>query len=352
MRRTLISIIVGAGVGLMACLLLLGGLLVFYPDWPDSWLAEATPAAPAPASPTLPPLQAKTPASRPSQTPWPTLPPLPASGACGGPEQMTVALLGVDDRGTNYGATRTDAITLVNVNFAKRSAALLSFPRDLYVPLPNLESQNISQDRLNTAFEFGEIYKVPGGGPAEFKATMEWNFGIRVDRYVMVNFGAFEAAVDALGGIDVDVPQAIYDPKYPADVGYGTVVFSLPAGQQHMDGRTALRYARTRHQDDDYHRVKRQQLVLLAIRDKMFSPEIIPKIPALAATLGNLGRTDLTPTELVSLACVGAQIDRSAINALTIDGTMVIPWSTPGGASVSIPNRDLITPVINKFLGE
>ena len=349
MRRTLISIVIGVGVGLMACLALLVGFFFFYPNWLDSWLAEATPVASASATP--PPVQAKTPASQPSQTPWPTLLPVPESGACGGPEQMTIALLGVDGRGTDYRASRTDAITLVNVNFAKRTAALLSFPRDLYVPLPNLQAHNISQDRLNTAFEYGEIYKVPGGGPAEFKTTIEWNFGIRVDRYVMVNFGAFEAAVDALGGIDVDVPVAIDDPKDP-DNNYGTMDFSLPAGQQHMDGVTALRYARTRHQDDDYHRVKRQQLVLLAIRDKLFSPEVIPQIPALAATLGNLGRTDLTPTELVSLACVGAQIDRSAINAQTIDGTMVIPWSTPGGASVSIPNRDLIAPVVVRFLGE
>lgn len=349
MRRTLISIVVGVAVGLMACLALLVGLFVFFPGWLDTWLVEATPVASA--SPTPQPAQAKTSAAKPSQTPWPTLPPVPESGACGGPEQMTVALLGVDDRGTNYGAARTDAITLVNVNFAKHTASLLSFPRDLYVPLPNLEDQNITQDRLNTAFEFGELYKVPGGGPAEFKTTIEWNFGIRVDRYVMVNFGAFEAGVDALGGIDVDVPQAIYDPKYP-DSNYGTFVFSLPAGLQHMDGQTALRYARTRHQDDDYHRVKRQQLVLLAVRDKLFSPEVIPQIPALAATLGNLGRTDLTPTELVELACVGAQIDRSAINAQSIDGSMVIPWYTPGGASVSIPNRDLIAPVISRFLGE
>jgi polyisoprenyl-teichoic acid--peptidoglycan teichoic acid transferase len=352
MRRTLVSIVVGVGTGLMACLLLLGGLFVFYPAWLDNPRPDAPPP---PATPTQLSFWGNTPAPFASQTPAPVLPTLPppvVSGACGGPEQMTIALLGVDDRGQNYANTsRTDAITLVHVNFANRSAALLSFPRDLYVPLPNLENQGILQDRLNTAFEFGEIYKVPGGGPAEFSATMEWNFGLRVDRYVMVNFGAFKAAVDALGGIDVDVPDEIYDGAYPAETGSGTVVFSLPAGQQHLDGETALRYARTRHQDDDYHRARRQQLVLLAIRNKVFSPEVIPQIPTLVATLGTLGRTDLTPTELAALTCIGAQIDRSAIIAQTIDANMVIPWTTAGGAQVSIPNRELITPVIDKFLG-
>jgi LCP family protein required for cell wall assembly len=339
----------------MACLLLLGGLFIFYPTWLIDLLGRDQPPATivTPLPPPLATRKATSAAPKASQTPQPplpTLPPLP-NGACGGPEQMTVALLGVDDRSQNYtSAARTDAITLVNINFARHAASLLSFPRDLYVPLPNLENQGISQDRLNTAFEFGEIYKVPGGGPAEFKSTIEWNFGLRVDRYVMVNFGAFESAVDALGGIDVDVPYEIYDPAYPSE-NYGTVVFSLPAGRQHMDGRTALRYARTRHQDDDYHRVKRQQLVLLAIRDKMFSPQVIPQIPTLIATLGQLARTDLSPTEIASLACIGAQIDRSAINAQTIDGTMVLPWITPGGAQVSIPNRELIAPVVNTFLG-
>jgi LCP family protein required for cell wall assembly len=340
----------------MVCLLLLGGLFIFYPTWLSDLLAEPTPISATQLPPPLPTRQTTSsapqtsPAPQASPTPLPTLQPLPNS-ACGGPEQMTVALLGVDDRSQNYSiASRTDAITLVNVNFARHSAALLSFPRDLYVPLPNLEDHNISQDRLNTAFEFGEIYKVTGGGPAEFKSTIEWNFGLRVDRYVMVNFGAFETAVDALGGIDVDVPVAIYDPEYPT-ANYGTTVFSLPAGRQHMDGATALRYARTRHQDSDYQRIKRQQLVLLAVRNKVFSPQVIPHIPALIATLGNLARTDLSPTEIASLACIGAQIDRSAINAQTIDGTMVIPWTTPGGAQVSIPNRDLIGPVVNTFLG-
>ena len=265
---------------------------------------------------------------------------------------MTIALLGVDDRTQNYSiSARTDAISLVSVNFITPTASLLSFPRDLYVPIPNLENQGISQDRLNTAYEFGEIYGIPGGGPAEFKTTMEWNFGIRVDRYVLANFGAFEAAVDALGGIEVDVPEAIYDPAYPNENDPGTTIFSLPAGQQHMDGQTALRYARTRHQDDDYHRLQRQQLVLLALRSKLFSPEVVPQIPALIGTLERLARTDLSPQEIAALACIGTQIDRSTIAAQAIDGTMVIPWTTAGGAQVSIPNRDAIAPIVDRFLG-
>jgi anionic cell wall polymer biosynthesis LytR-Cps2A-Psr (LCP) family protein len=118
-----------------------------------------------------------------------------------------------------------------------------------------------------------------------------------------------------------------------------------------MDGKTALRYARTRHQDDDYHRIQRQQLVLLAIRGKLLSPEVIPQIPALLQALSNLAQTDLAPEEIAALACVGPQIDRSAITSLAIDGTMVIPWTTPSGGRVSIPDREAIAPLVEQFLG-
>lgn len=352
MRRSLISIGIGIIFGLVACLALVVMVAVIQPGWLSQAMAEATPTEPSPLSPT--PVVSP---SRPSVLPPAATIPPPAApvGAskCGGPARMTIALLGVDDRSQNYAmASRTDAISLVSINFVTPTASLLSFPRDLYVPLPNLENVGISQDRLNTAYEFGEVYKVPGGGPAEFKDTMEWNFGIRVDRYVLANFGAFVSLVDALGGIDVDVPEAIYDPAYPNGSDTGTFIFSLPAGHQHMDGETALRYARTRHQDDDYHRLQRQQLVLLAIRDKLVSPQVVTRIPALVATLGHMARTDLTPSEITALACMGTQIDRSAITSRTIDGSMVIPWVTPGGADVSIPNRDMIAPLVAKFLGQ
>jgi LCP family protein required for cell wall assembly len=357
MPRSTLSALVGAAFGVLVVMAAICAISLLNP----LWLGAARPDSPAPtlaASPLPNPDDVEFPVPPPTRdgpaAPTPTLSPLPTSpdAACGGPERMTIALLGVDSREADYARpTRTDAIVLVTVNFKTRTAALLSFPRDLYVPLPNLKEYGIDQSRLNTAYLYGEVYDVPGGGPAELKDTIALNFAIRVDRYLMLNFGAFEAAVDALGGIDVDVPEAIYDPQYPAEDG-GTTVFELPAGLQHMDGKTALRYARTRHQDDDYHRIQRQQLVLLAIRDKLLSPEVIPQIPALLQSLSNLAQTDLAPEEIATLACIGPQIDRSAITSLAIDGTMVIPWTTPSGGRVSIPNREAITPIVEQFLGQ
>lgn len=350
LRRSVTSILLGLLLGIGFCSILTAVIVLTQQQRLRLLLGFAAPT-PAQATPA-----AGTPGPGNSQAGQPPTTPLPTSSAnrCGGPEQMTIALLGVDERSDGHSyqvASRTDAISLVNIRFNAGQASMLSIPRDLYVALPNLEDVGIIQNRINTAYFYGEVYEVAGGGAAEFKQTVELNFGIRVDRYILINFGAFEAGVDALGGIDVDVPEAIYDGTFPTDDDTGTFIFSLPAGPQHMDGETALRYVRTRHQDSDYQRLERQQLVLLAIRNKLFSPEIIPQAPALLQTLGQLAQTDLLPEEITSLTCIGAQIDKAQVNAQAIDETMIIPWTTPNDAQVSIPNREALGPVIDTFLG-
>ncbi len=339
-RRSLLSGVFGGLLGLVALAAIALSLVLVQPERVRAlFLGLPTPGADG----------------NPGQAAPPTAEPLPTSAdaACGGPEHMVVALLGVDDRGSDYAtASRTDSISLVNVRFTDHRATLLSIPRDLYVPLPDLGDYGIYQDRINTAFEFGEIWLGPGYGPSEFKNTVALNFGIRVDRYVLINFRAFVAAVDAVGGIDVDVPEYVYDAHFPADEGYGTIVFEMQAGRQHMDGATALRYARTRHQDGDFQRSARQQLVLLALRDKLISPDVIPQLPALLASLGGLAQTDLSPQDMAALACIGPKIERAAITTLAIDGTMVTPWRTFTGGSVVIPNREAMAPTVQAFLGQ
>lgn len=356
MNRSAISLVVGALIGAVILAGVFAGLSLVRPGWlraliapPEPVAASATqPSAALPTEPGQPGVFSTATPPPPGVTPLPTH----ANAACGGPEQMTIALLGVDERAGDYGKpTRTDALSLINVRFTSKTAAMFSIPRDLYVPLPYLENAGIYQDRINTAFLYGEVYGVEGGGPAELKATMELNFGIRVHRYVMVNFGAFVALVDALGGIDLDVPKAIYDPLFPTEDG-GTEIFELAAGPQHLDGATALKYARTRHQDDDYRRIQRQQDVLLAVRDRLIRPDVIPQIPALIQALSGAIRTDLTADEIAALACIGPQIDRSAISTYAITGTEVIPWTTPTGGRVSIPDRDAIAPMVQSFLGQ
>ncbi len=371
MRRLFYSFALGGFLAVFFLGVFFGAMSVFNPGWLRSLLSPvpepalvstltaitaipgaitAAPDAIAAVTPGQTPLPLPSEAPQ-VEPPHPTAVPLPTiPSECGGPETMTIALLGLDTRAGDYArSSRTDAITLVRLNFRQPSAALLSIPRDLYVALPNLENAGLYEARINTAYLYGEVYGVPGGGPAEFKQTIELNFGVRVDRYVMVHFPTFIAGVDALGGIEIDVPQPISDPSFPDGDGH-TSLFELPAGLQFMDGQTALRYVRTRHQDDDYQRVKRQQQVLLALRDRLTRPEVIPQLPALVAALVNAGQTDLTPGEIAALACLGPRIERNTIRMLPIDGSMVMDWTTGAGARVSIPNRDLIAPLVMEFL--
>src|ERR1051325_5280898 len=108
--------------------------------------------------------------------------------------------------------------------------------------------------------------------------------GQRIDRYAVIGLQGVRDVVDAVGGVDITVSQAIHDDTYPTD-DYGYQTVDIPAGRQHMDGDTALKYARTRHQDSDFGRIARQQQVLSAVRSAVFSPVNWPRIPAVLAAV-------------------------------------------------------------------
>lgn len=276
--------------------------------------------------------------------PPPTATPVPATGV------VNILLLGKDERPDQAGQpTRTDTMMVLRVDFDNHTAKLLSLPRDVWVALPNLASYKITEGRINTAYYYGEVYDVPGGGPREAMDTVTLNFGIPLDHYAIVNFQGFVNSVDALGGIDLDVPKRIYDDKFPTD-DYGTMTLIIEPGLQHMDGITALRYARTRHQDSDTERIKRQQLVLLAIRDKAISLDVVSRLPELYTAASGTFETDLSLPQMISYGLEAQKIDRSQITTYAIDQSYLAAWTTPGGASVWIPQRASIGPVVEAFL--
>lgn len=320
-----------ACTGLSVLALAAAGLVWSY--WPAAAPTAAAPGPEATGSPTQTPGHVEIP------------------GVCSGSSPTNILVLGIDNRQHDYeAAVRADTISVVSVRFDNRSAAVLGIPRDLYVALPDMA--DVTEGRINTAYAYGEARDMPGGGPGLSAQTVTLNFGIRLDRYVVIDFDAFVRAVDAIGGIDIDVPEPIYDAHFPADDGVSEMVLEIPAGRQHMDGAMALRYARTRHQDNDFERIRRQQAVMLAIREKMLSASILPRLPELIqATYGSV-RTDLSLPEIAALACIGQQIDRGAIRTYVIDGQYVMPWVTDAGAAVVIPDREALGPVVREFNGE
>jgi LCP family protein required for cell wall assembly len=252
-------------------------------------------------------------------------------------------LLGVDKRPDDQYA-RTDTMILVTIDPATGQGGMVSIPRDLWVTVPGY-----GEDRINTAHYRGDKNGYPGGGPALAMKTVQYNLGVPVHFYVRVDFDGFRRIVDTLGGIDVDVPQTIDDPKYP-DMNYGYDPFYIVAGMQHMDGDTALKYARTRATAGaDFARAARQQQVLFAIREKALAIGVITKIPELWATMADTVQTDLQLVDIIELANLAGEVTSEDIKTAVIDDTMTVDYKTEAGAQVLLPVREKIRPVIDEI---
>ncbi len=265
-------------------------------------------------------------------------------------ERINILLLGIDRRGGKSWNHLTDTIIIVSVDEINKGVSMLSIPRDLYLEIPGFE-----ETRINVANRYGYSYDYPGGGPALLQRTIEQNFGIPIDYYVMVDFNGFTRVVDTLGGIDVNVPKTLHDTQYPDprpdDPNAGKTVHFDP-GWQHMDGQRALEYSRSRMSTSDFDRAKRQQQVLLAIREKALGLGIlnlIPKLPSLLATMGNMVKTDMTLNEMKDMALLAPQIDLSNIKTAVIEKPLVYGYRTEAGAAVQLPKWDLIDELVNEL---
>lgn len=255
-----------------------------------------------------------------------------------GQARVNILVLGVDQRGQEAGPWRTDTMMVLSVDPASQSAGLLSIPRDLWVDIPGYE-----QNRINTAYVLGETNAYPGGGPALAKKTVQYNLGEPIHYYVQLNFTAAEQLVDLVGGVDVYVEREIDDPLYP-DESYGYDPLYIPAGWQHMDGKLALKYARSRHGSSDFDRARRQQQLMLAVRDKVTRLELLPglllRAGDIARTLGSAVQSDLTLDQVVRLAQLAIDIEPDRIRSAVIDSSMTYNWITPSGAQVLVPDRE------------
>ncbi|MBI2941022.1 MAG: LCP family protein [Chloroflexi bacterium] len=261
-----------------------------------------------------------------------------------GQDRVTVLLLGIDQRDDEVGQpTRSDTLILVTIDPQTSRAGMLSMPRDLWVPIPGH-----GENKINTAHFFGEMEK-PGNGPQLAKRTIEYNFGVRVHYFARVDFSGFEKLVDAVGGITIDVPRPIKDDEYP-DANYGLVRVYIPSGVQHMNGVTALRYARSRHSENDFGRLRRQQQVLIAARDRALRLNLLPRVPQMLQIVSSSLYTDIPATQMLPLASLVRGIQSRDIVARTIDYSMVIDLNHDG--TVLIPVRDKIRKVVDEVFAE
>ena len=202
-------------------------------------------------------------------------------------ENMSVLFIGVDDsENRNFGdSTRSDALILATFNKKDKSVKLLSIPRDSYVYVPEKDRNT----KINHAYAYG--------GARTTVETVEELMGFDIDYYVRMNFYAFIDIVDALGGIEVDVP---YELREKDSTDKNDAIY-LKEGLQTVDGEEALAFARTRHMDNDIERGKRQQQVMEAVIDKAASISSFTKFADLIDAIGNNMKTNLTFSQMKSL---------------------------------------------------
>ena len=259
-------------------------------------------------------------------------------------ERVNVILLGTDRRENEPDVTRTDTILIVSIDPVTKSAGVLSLPRDLWVNIPGY-----GFERINTAFEIGE-YQKKGGGPALLRRTLEGLLGVPMHHYALVGFTGFRKVVDQLGGVVVDVERPFRDDEFPQG-NYGTRRILFQAGLQRLDGEQALWYVRSRHADSDFGRNRRQRQFLLAVRQQALQLNMLPKAPAMLASVMDSVTTDLRASEILSLVRVAKDVETSRLTSRAVDESMVNPWMTPGGAAVLLPEPAAIRQVVQEVFG-
>jgi len=226
---------------------------------------------------------------------------------------------------------RTDTIILAILNPQKGIVSLISFPRDLFVQIPGY-----GQDRINTAWGRGGFKKLA--------STLEYNFGVKVDHYVLVEFSEFKRIVDSLGGLDVNVGERL------TDYYRGRQILIKP-GLRTMNADMVLWYVRSRKTSNDFYRNRRQQEVLQALVNKFLSMDAIRRAPEFYATYKDSVKTDMNLLEMLPFVPLATQLgDSKRIQNYFVGSGKVTPYVTPGGAQVLLPQSDKIKRLIQKAM--
>jgi LCP family protein required for cell wall assembly len=309
------------------------------PSGPDATLPDASPSGNPTAGPTagppvargsgtgnLPGLNVAVPWTRPGAVPW------------GNDGRFDLLLMG-SDAGRDRWSRRMDVMLLVEVDVNTGKVAMIGLPRNLInAPLPpgaahDAVSCGCFSGLLNALYVEATVIhpgRWPGTGAVAgigaVRATVSQLTGRPVDAVLVVDLWGMIKVVDAMGGINVDIPSAVSDSDYPDPV-YGHIAMSLPAGKQHLDGRHALFYARSRHQDSDYGRMARQQILLLAVR-KQIGPDTILNAPDLFAAAKGFVWTDLPRSSLPNLVDLFSKAQSASVKQLRIVPPTYPEWLT------------------------
>lgn len=260
-----------------------------------------------------------------------------------GRPRVNIVFLGRDRDYDNRGRVlntpgRTDTILIIALekdlsvtdkptDKPKANVALLSIPRDMLVRIPGHGSQ-----KINAAHSFG--------GPEMTVRTLKESMGIHVDHYVVFKFEGFKKAIDAVGGVDIEVPK---DMDY--DDNWAHLHIHLKKGWQHLDGAKAHGFVRFRHDRmGDLGRIERQQMLAKTLAKKMLSPSMLRQLPNLTSTLRECIETDMNDQQLASLAFLVREAKLDALKTEVLPGMWVSPFL--------IPQRNKAEEMLARVLGD
>ncbi len=256
--------------------------------------------------------------------------------------RLNVLILGIGGAG-HEGSNLTDSILIASVDLENKRVGLVSIPRDLAYPLGSGRFE-----KINAVHAYAE-QEAPGEGAVRTAQAFSQLLEIPIDHVVRIDFQGFTKFIDALGGINVNVETAFTDPTYPVgDPSPGVKTVSFKKGPQQMTGEQALIFTRSRHgnngEGSDFARSRRQQLVMLAVREKLLSLGTLSdpgKLADLYRAVSEHVQTDLSVWDLLKFAPLASQFspDKVTMNTLTDAPDGVLASANVGGAYMLFPKR-------------
>jgi LCP family protein required for cell wall assembly len=245
---------------------------------------------------------------------------------------LNVLLLGID-QGVGRWSLRPDTMILLRVQISTGKSVMFGIPRNLEnVPLPPESAAafpchcfpypNLLNGLWRDAVNRPKAYPYAGSdfvrGFKALEGAIGQYMGVHVDGSVLVNLMGFVHLIDALGGLNINVPKDLRDSRYARPQDGRFISIHIKAGQQHMNGLVALEYARSRHQDSDYGRMARQQAVLVALRAQLHPCELAPKVLSITAALRDAFWTDMPKEDAVALAGLAEHIAAANIKNIEL----------------------------------
>jgi LCP family protein required for cell wall assembly len=230
----------------------------------------------------------------------------------------------------------TDTMLVLSIRPETHRATVISLPRYLWVKIPAPSDGDV-EGKLYSAYAIGAstdptflraAWRTSTGQGDLAAATVAQTIGQSIDAWIAVDLMAFEALIDAIGGIKVEISETLDDPDYPSDVDERTIHIHFDPGMQTLDGKRALQYARSRLSTSEADRARRQEIVLFAILERLKEAGLGPGMIAAAGTLKDGLRTNMTPSDANELRHLLAAIRKEDVKRITLEDSPMLTSRT------------------------